>query len=85
MIPVLGISPGERIGYLVQYFWASVVVKNGKESVYNAGDLGSIPELGRFPWRRAWQPILVFLPGESPGTEEPGRLSSTRGRRVRHD
>ena len=42
--------------------------------------MGSIPELGRFPWRRAWQPTLVFLPGESPGTEEPGRLQS-RGRK----
>ena len=24
---------------------------------------------------RAWQPTSVFLPGESPGTEEPGELS----------
>ena len=28
-----------------------------------------IPESGRFPWRRAWQPTSVFLPGESPGQE----------------
>ena len=28
-------------------------------------------------WRRAWQPTPVFLPGESPWTEEPGRLQST--------
>ena len=26
------------------------------------------------PWRRAWQPTPVSLPGESPWTEEPGRL-----------
>ena len=39
-------------------------------------DLGSIPGLGRFPWRRAWQPIPVFLPGKSPWTEEPGGLQS---------
>ena len=31
------------------------------------GDLGSIPESGRFPWRRKWQPTPVFLPGESHG------------------
>ena len=37
-----------------------------KEPACNAEDLGSIPELGRFPWRSAWQPIRVFLPGESP-------------------
>ena len=23
------------------------------------------PLVGKIPWRRAWQPILVFLPGES--------------------
>jgi len=28
------------------------------------------------PWRRAWQPTPVFLPGESPWTEEPGGLES---------
>ena len=28
-------------------------------------DLGSIPGLGRPPWRRKWQPTSVFLPGES--------------------
>ena len=34
----------------------------------NAGDFreeGSIPGLGRFPWRRAWEPNPVFLPEES--------------------
>ena len=28
---------------------------------------GSIPKSGRFPWRRAWQPTPIFLPGESHG------------------
>ena len=46
----------------------------GKESACNMGDLSLIPGLGRFPWRRAWQPTAVFLPGESPWTEEPGGL-----------
>ena len=27
----------------------------------------SIPGLGRFPWRRAWQPSPVSLPGKSQG------------------
>ena len=40
---------------------------DGKESACNAGDLGSIPGLGRFPWRRAWQPTPLFLPGGSHG------------------
>ena len=40
---------------------------SGKESAANAGDMDSIPGSGRFPWRRAWQPPPVFLPGESQG------------------
>ena len=39
-------------------------VSAGKESACNAGDtglVGSIPGSGRFPWRRKWQPTLVFL------------------------
>ena len=37
---------------------------DGKESTCDVGDLGSIPGLGRFSWRREWQPTPVFLPGE---------------------
>ena len=37
------------------------------------------------PWRRAWQPTPVFLPGESPWTEEPGGLESMGSQRVGHD
>ena len=36
-------------------------------------------------WRRKWQPTPVFLPGESPWTEEPGRLLSMGSKRVRHN
>ena len=53
---------------------------DGTEFSCNAGDLGLIPEL-----RRAWQPSPVFLPGESPLTEEPGGLQSMGLQRVRHD
>ena len=34
------------------------------------------PWVGKIPWRRAWQPTSVFLPGESPWTEESGGLQS---------
>ena len=44
---------------------------NGKESACNAGDPGSIPGSGRFPGEGN-----VFLPGESPWTEEPGGQQS---------
>ena len=39
---------------------------------------GSIPRLGRFPWRRAWQPTLIFLPGESPWKKEPGGVTKSQ-------
>ena len=50
--------------------WASQVALVIKNPPANAGDIidvGSIPGLRRFPWRRAWQPTPVFLPGESCG------------------
>ena len=42
------------------------------------------------PWagkilRRKWQTTPVFLPGESPRTEEPGRLQSLWSQIVGHD
>ena len=37
---------------------------------------GFDPWVGKIPWRRAWHPTPVFLPGESPWTEEPGGLQS---------
>ena len=41
--------------------------------------------VGKIPWRRAWQPTPLLLPGESPWTEEPGGLQSVGLKRVRHD
>ena len=37
------------------------------------------------PWRRAWQPTPVFLPGGCPWTEEPGGLQSMGSKRAGHD
>ena len=44
----------------------------GKESACSTGDRrhGFSPWAGKFPRRRKWQPTPVFLPGESPWTEE---------------
>ena len=39
----------------------------GKESAFNAGDMGLIPWLGRSPWRREWQLTTVFLPRDFHG------------------
>ena len=33
----------------------------------NAGDSGLIPGVKKIPWRQAWQPTPVFLPGKSHG------------------
>ena len=56
---------------------------DSKESACNVGDLGLIPELRRSPG--GGQPTPVFLPGESPGTEDPGGLQSIMLQRVGQD
>ena len=43
------------------------------------------PWIRKTPWRRAWQPTPIFLPRESPWTEEPGELQSTGSQRVKYD
>ena len=40
---------------------------DGTASVYNVGDPGSIPWVGKIPWRRKWQSTPVLLPGKSHG------------------
>ena len=59
---------------------------DGKESTCNSGDLGSIPGLGRSPGGRHGNPLQysIFLPGESPWTNVPGRLQSMGSQRVKH-
>ena len=56
---------------------------DSKESTHNAGDLGSIPELGRSPGGERGNPLQAFLPRESPQTKGPGGLQSMRSQRVR--
>ena len=75
--------------FFKNFYWSIVDLRGFlRGTLAKAGDVrdaGSIPELGRFPWRRAWQHTPVFLPGESPWTEEPGRLWSIGSQRVGHD
>ena len=54
---------------------------DGKESAYNAGDLGLIPESGR-PLEKEMTACFSILAWETPGTEEPGELQSTGLQRV---
>ena len=45
-----------------------LVVKNLPASAGDIRDTGLIPGLGRkVPWRKAWQPTAVFLPGGTHG------------------
>ena len=43
---------------------------------------GFDPWVRKIPWRRAWQPIPVFLPKEFPRTEKPGGLQFMGSQRV---
>ena len=85
-IPGSGSSPGERIGYPLQYSWASLVAQkvNNLPAMWDC-TLGLDPWVGKIPWRRAWQSTPVFLPGESPWTEETGGLLSMGSQRVVRD
>ena len=61
--------PKYGIAGLHGHSWASQVVLVVKNLPANAGDerdVGSI-RVRKIPWRRAWQPTQVFLPGESHG------------------
>ena len=46
---------------------------------------GFDPWIGKIPWRRVWQPTLVFLPGESHGQRSlVGYIQSIGSQRVGH-
>ena len=66
----------------------TLLVKNLPASAGDVRDLDS--RLGfdswvwKVPWRRECQPTPVFLPGEFPWTEEPGRLQFIGLQRVGH-
>ena len=60
-IPGSGSSPGEGIGYPLQYSWASLVA----QTVKNPPQETWVPSLGwEDPWRRERLPTSVFWPGE---------------------
>ena len=81
-IPGLGRSPGEGIGYLLQYSWTSLLAQMIRD-----------PPVGFWVQSLGWEASLqegitansVFLLGESPYTEEPGGLQATGSQRVGHN
>ena len=84
MVPGLGRSPGEWIGYPLQYSWASLVAQTVKtlhamwetrfQSLVWEDPLveGMATHSNILAWRISW-------------TEEPDRLQSMGLQRVRHD
>ena len=52
-IPGSGRSPGEGLGYALQYSWASLLA----QMVKNTGNLGSNPGLGRSPGGGCGNPL----------------------------
>ena len=83
-IPGLGRSPGEGIGYPLQYSWASLMAQTVK----------NLPAM-QDTWVQslAWEDPLEkgkathssILAWRIPWTKEPGRLQSIGSQRVRHN
>ena len=76
------------LGYLIHEYRMSLDFpggSDGKASVYNTGDPGSIPGLGRYPGEGNGKPLTpVLLTGKFHGWRSlVGH--SPRGLRVRHD
>ena len=64
------VGVGSSRHFVYSHLRASQVAPGAKNPPANAGyagDTGSIPRLGKIPWRRKWQLTLVFLPGKSHG------------------
>ena len=59
---------GLYLAFLPYKGWDVPDGSDGKESACNAVNPGLIPSLGTWvPWRREWQPTLLFLPRELHG------------------
>ena len=71
LIPGPGRSTGERIGYPLQYSWASLVAQLVKNLTAMQETWGFGPWVGKIPWRREWLPTPVFWPGEVHGLYSP--------------
>ena len=56
-----------------------------KNLLANAGDMGFNLWVEKSPWRRKWQPVPVFLPGESHGQRSLAGYSPQDLQKVGHD
>ena len=69
--------------YIYIYFPGGSAVKNPPTNQCRWYKIS--PWVRKIPWRMAWQPSPVFLPGDSPWTDEPDKLESMWSQRVKHD
>ena len=84
LIPGSGRSAGEGIGYPLQYSWVSLVARLVK--ILPAMWETWVWSLGQEdPLEKEMATTPIFLPGESPWTEEPGGLQFMGSQRVGHD
>ena len=77
-------SPGEGIGYLLQYSWASLVTQM-VESTCIAGDMGSIPVLGRSPGGGNDNPLQYSRLENPMDRGDWQAVQSIASQRVRHN
>ena len=70
----------ERIGYSLQYSWASLVPQTIK-------NLPAMRETWVFSlsWEDAWEKVMAIHSRRTSQTEEPGGLQSLESQRVGHD
>ena len=81
--PGLGRSPGEGIGYLLQYSWASLVAQMVKNLPVMRETW--VPSVGwEDPLEEGMAPHSSILAWRIPWTEEPGGLQSMGSQRVGH-
>ena len=69
---------------MVSCYSGGLLRSDGKKSVCNTGDSGSIPGSGRSPGEGNGNPLQYFC-WEMLWTEESGRLQSMGSQRVRHE
>ena len=69
----IALSCPEALGFSFSFvFWRASLVAQMVKNLPAMQDTW----VGENAWRREWLPTPVFLPGESPWTEEPGGLQS---------
>ena len=82
----ISLSTSTKIKICWEFDWDWLPWWIRQQRIYlQCGRPGFDPWVWKIPWRRIGQPTTVFLPGESPWTEEPGRLQFMGLQRVVHD